>query len=113
MNEVKHIEIAGTNGEQLAKFYRELFDWKISQRDMAGFAYHDIATAKGPSMGIRHEPEGKPELVIYIEVSDLDASFAAAESLGATVRIPPMQYGELRFALINDPEGNPIGLTQA
>jgi predicted enzyme related to lactoylglutathione lyase len=37
---------------------------------------------------------------------------ATAKSLGAAVRIPPMQHDGLRFALIQDPEGNPIGLTQ-
>ncbi len=112
MDKVKHIEIAGVDGDRLQAFYARLFNWTITNRDIGGFTYGDVNTENDPGIGFRHEPEGKAELVIYIEVSDLDASFEHAKSLGAAIRIPPMQYGELRFALIEDPEGNPIGLTQ-
>lgn len=115
MARIKHIEIAGRNGAQLKKFYSELFDWKIERKDVSGFDYYDVETepAGKPTAGIRHEPEGKAELVVYIEVDDLEQTVARAKKLNATVRIPPMAYGELSFALIEDPEGNPIGLTQA
>lgn len=111
MGTIKHIEIAGTDGGRLKTFYSGLFGWTIERRELAGFDYYDIATPEGPSAGIRHEPDGKAELVIYIEVDDVDRAVERAEDLGAQVRIPPMDYGELRFALIEDPEGNPIGLT--
>ncbi len=113
MARIKHIEIAGKNGANLADFYRDLLGWKISRRDVGGFDYYDIDRAGNPTAGIRSEPDGKPEIVAYIEVDDLESVFAGAKSLGANVRIPPKEYGELRFALIEDPEGNPIGLTQA
>lgn len=112
MGKIKHVEIAGIDGEKLRDFYRELFGWSIRQRNVSGFHYYDIETGGEPSAGIRHEPQGKPEIVLYVEVSDLDTSVAQAKALGASVRIPPMLHGELRFALVEDPEGNPIGLTQ-
>lgn len=110
---LKHVEIAGVDGEQLEAFYSELFDWKIKRRDEGGFAYGEVYNHEKPSVGFRHEPEGKAELVIYVEVDDLETSVKTAQSLGAKVRIPPMQYGQLSFALIEDPEGNAVGLTQA
>lgn len=115
MARIKHIEIAGKSGEQLKKFYAELFDWRIERKDVSGFDYYDIDIALGgkPSAGIRNEPDGKAEIVVYIEVDNLDETVAKAEKLKAKVRIPPMAYGDLTFALIEDPEGNPIGLTQA
>ncbi len=115
MARIKHIEIAGRDGDQLKKFYAELFDWQIERKDVSGFDYYDIEIELGgkPSAGIRHEPDGKAEIVVYIEVDDLAGTVAKAEKLKAKVRIPPMAYGELSFALIEDPEGNPIGLTQA
>lgn len=115
MARIKHIEIAGVDGERLKNFYSELFDWPIERKDVSGFDYYDIDIKPGgkPTAGIRHEPDGKPELVVYIEVDNLDGTVKKAEKLGAKVRIPPMEYGELNFALIEDPEGNPIGLTQA
>ncbi|CAM2067551.1 VOC domain-containing protein [Sulfidibacter corallicola] len=113
MAKFKHIEIAGVNGAALESFYGELFDWKITQREVGGFMYRDIETNGDLTAGIREEPEGKAEVVAWVEVDDLDASFASAKSLGAAVRIEPMAYGDLRFALVEDPEGNPVGLLQA
>lgn len=113
---IGHVEIAGKDGGKLRSFYEELFGWTIARRDVAGFDYYDVELGGepggAPTMGIRHEPEGEPEIVVYVEVEDLEAAVEKAQELGATVRIPPMESGDLRFALIRDPEGNPIGLTQ-
>lgn len=112
MHEIKHVEIAGINGERLESFYSELLGWQIERRHPGGFNYGHVAFNDALSAGIRHEPEGPAEIVIYVEVEDVEASVEHAVSLGATIRIPPMQAGDLFFALIQDPEGNPLGLTQ-
>ena len=118
MARIGHIEIAGTDGGMLGDFYSELFGWTITRRDVGGFDYYDIDTGStddasaGPTAGIRHEPEGRAEIVVYVEVDDLDATFEKAKNLGVEVRIPPMDYGDLSFALVEDPAGNPLGLTQ-
>jgi predicted enzyme related to lactoylglutathione lyase len=113
MGKIGHIEFAGTDGAALKDFYSGLFGWDISRRDVGGFDYFDIATGAGFTAGIRHEPEGCAEIVVYIDVEDVDTAVATAQELGAGVRISPTEYGDLRFALITDPQGNPIGLTQA
>jgi hypothetical protein len=112
MATISHIEIAGVDGHRLQRFYADLFGWKITQRETGGFDYFDLGVSGSPSAGIRHEPDGHAEIVVYLEVDHLDEVVATAETLGASVRIPPMRHGNLRFALIQDPEGNPIGLTQ-
>ena len=112
MAKIKHIEIAGIDGARLKSFYGDLFDWEIKRNEIVEFDYYDIVAGNEPTAGIRHEPKGKPEIVIYVEVIDLHQSVEKAKALGAAVRIPPKTYGELQFALIEDPEGNPIGLTQ-
>src|SRR5215468_7288587 len=116
-NPITYLEIAGRNGDGLESFYSQLFDWRIERRDehnVGGNPYGSVkAGDAGPiNLGIRHEPEGKAELVFYIEVPDLDAAFAKAKELGAQVRIPPMKAPGVTFALVTDPEGNPIGLVQ-
>lgn len=113
MARIQHIEIAGVDGARLRSFYSELFDWPVERRDVAGFDYYDVDHPGELSAGIRHEPEGQAEIVVYVEVSDVARYVERAQSLGATVRIPPMEHEGLRFALIEDPEGNPIGLTEA
>lgn len=115
MAKIKHIEIAGVDGGRLESFYRDLFGWEITRRKVGGFDYSDIQLPKGldaPTAGIRHEPEGQPEIVVYVEVADLKESVKKAEATGRAVRIPPMEHGDLYFALVEDPEGNPIGLIQ-
>ncbi|MEL7536235.1 MAG: VOC family protein [Pseudomonadota bacterium] len=112
MASIKHIEIAGVDAEKLEAFYGQLFGWAITTRNVAGFDYRDVDLPGDLSGGIRQEPDGPAEIVIYVEVDELEAAVGRAEALGARIRIPPMDYGELRFALVTDPEGNPIGLTQ-
>jgi len=112
MSRIRHIEIAGTDGERLRAFYEGLFGWEISRRPVEEYDYFDVDVGGEFTAGIRHEPDGGAEIVIYVEVGDLDQAVENAEGLGARVRIPPMEHGALRFALIEDPEGNPVGLTQ-
>ena len=113
MARIGHIEFAGTDGAALKDFYAGLFGWEVQAREGCESSYYDIATGEGFTAGIRHEPEGCAEIVVYVEVADVDAAVVTARELGAEVRIPPMEYGDLRFALITDPQGNPVGLTQA
>lgn len=112
MDSIGHVEIAGKDGDKLEQFYTGLFKWKVNRIEAGANCYGMIDGAKSPSIGIRHEPDGEAEIVVYVEVDDVDQSVALATSLGAKVRIPPMQYGDLYFALVNDPEGNPIGMTK-
>ncbi len=109
---IKHIEIAGLDGYKLQDFYGKLFGWGMTRREVGGFDYHDAEIPGELTAGIRHEPKSGPEVVIYVEVDDLQSSIEKAESLGGSLRIPPTQYGDLRFALIKDPEGNPLGLIE-
>ncbi|KAA3605412.1 MAG: VOC family protein [Planctomycetota bacterium] len=109
-----HFEIAGRDGEALEQFYSNLFQWRIERQNPGGHAYGRIDSEQvgGISGGIRHEPEGKAEIVLYIGVEDVEAAVKKVEQLGGAVRIPPLKTPEAYFALIQDPEGNPIGLVQ-
>jgi len=112
VSKITHIEIAGVDGYKLQAFYGKLFGWDISRREVGGFDYHDVDVTGSPTVGIRHEPKGPPEIVVYVEVNDLDRSVEKAVALGGSIRIPPKQHGDLHFALIRDPEDNPVGLTE-
>lgn len=47
-----------------------------------------------------------------MEVEDLTAAMEQAKALGGTVRIEPIDTGDVTFGMIRDPQGNSIGLIQ-
>lgn len=112
MARTRHIEVAGTDGSALRDFYGTLFDWPMTPRAGAAFDYFDFEAGPELSGGIRHEPEGPAEVVMYVGVDDLHATVARATEQGAEVRIPPMDHGGGRFALVVDPAGNTLGLLE-
>jgi len=109
-----HFEIAGRDGERLEGFYATLFEWKLNRVSAGGHNYAYIDTGSNPGLtgGIRHEPEGSAEVVLYVEVGNVEEATRRAQELGGTVRIPPMSFDDKTFSLVADPEGNAIGLIQ-
>lgn len=109
-----HFEVAGTDGPELESFYRSLFDWKIDHQGEGDMQYGFISDGSaGPiGGGIRHEPTGGAEVVFYVEVEDLSDAMEQAQALGGSVRIEPIDTGDVTFGMIRDPQGNSIGLIQ-
>ncbi len=66
-------------------------------------------------LGVGQGPEGYDgHVTFYVEVSDVEAALAQAESLGGKRRMGPDQVpGGLTLGHFTDPEGNMVGLTQA
>lgn len=113
-NPIVHIELAGQDGPALETFYSELFGWEIDHQGEGDMQYGFIKDGSAGAIGggVRHEPNGKAEVVFYVEVNDLKKAVEQATSLGAAIRIAPIETGEVTFAMIVDPQGNPVGLIQ-
>ncbi|HXH62422.1 MAG TPA: hypothetical protein VNI20_13830, partial [Fimbriimonadaceae bacterium] len=81
-NLISHIEIAGPNGDKVRDFYTGLFGWPIDKKQQHGFDYgwFEPPFAEAVTGGLRYEPEGKAEVVFYVNVEDLDASVKLAEA---------------------------------
>jgi uncharacterized protein len=127
---VVHFEIEGKDGEALRRFYSDLFGWDIDannpmrygiiQRDgntnadgvgiggaVGGVPDAPSTTWRGPSRAEGYEGH----VTIYVEVPDVEAALARAESLGGTRMIgPDEQMGGLEIGKFNDPEGRLIGV---
>jgi predicted enzyme related to lactoylglutathione lyase len=126
----KHIGIGinGTSGtlcwadlnthdpKSAAKFYTELFGWNLSpSEDSSG--YEHIVNGEEPIGGIppaaQHAPGTPPHWLPYFLVSDMDASAAKAESLGAKFCLRPMTMEKVgRIAVLADPQGAVCALYQ-
>jgi predicted enzyme related to lactoylglutathione lyase len=116
---VVHFEITGTDGAKLRSFYTELFDWKINADNPMGYGIvesEQTSTGQaGLPGGIAQGPEGYPgHVTVYVEVPDVEAAMAKAESLGGKRLMGPEQVMEnVEIGLFHDPEGHVIGLIKA
>jgi predicted enzyme related to lactoylglutathione lyase len=127
---VVHFEIEGKEGEALRSFYSGLFGWEIDADNPArygllqregntnaqgvgiGGAVSDVpqtpsSTWRGPSRAEGYEGH----VTVYVEVPDVEAALAKAETLGGTrMQGPDEVMGGLTMGKFNDPEGHLIGL---
>ena len=109
---VVHFEINANDSKKLGGFYSELFDWKIDFNNPMGYGMVDAGGETGIGGGIGQSDGQAPRYVtVYVQVDDLQASLDKAEKLGGKTIVPPTEIPEtVTFAMIQDPEGNFIGL---
>ncbi len=117
-NTVSHFEIYGDDPDRLAKFYTDLFDWKVTV--VPGMDYRMVHTGDTDDKGMLASPGAinggiarKPQgftvngAVNYAMVESIEDTTAKAVGLGAKVTraktaVPGMGW----FAMFLDPEGN-------
>ena len=62
-------------------------------------------------MMVNPEPGAPPHWLPYIAVENVDASAKKAETLGATICVPPSDIPDVgRFSVIADPTGGTFGI---
>jgi uncharacterized protein len=116
---VVHFEVIGKDGEKLRSYYSELFGWEIDADNPMnyGIVQRDGNTrddGAGIGGGVARGPEGyEGHVTFYVEVPDIEASLAKAESLGGTRVFGPDTVMEgLELGQFTDPEGHLIGLVK-
>jgi uncharacterized protein len=112
-NRIVHAEVVGKDGPALHRFYGQLFGWKQNTDLPGGYAMTDSADS-GIVLGTGPAPDGGAGWVtFYVTVDDLDATLARAESLGGRTVMPKFSPAPDTFlAMVADPEGHVIGLSQ-
>ena len=123
-NFVAHFEIYADDPDKLEKFYTSLFDWTI--QPVPGMDYRLIKTvdtdeknmptqAGGINGGMMKRPTGYDgkAWINYVTVESLESAVNRAKELGARVMkekspVPGMGW----FAMLIDPQGNPLALWQ-
>ena len=114
---VVHFEVIGKDGEKLRSYYSELFGWEINADNEMNYGTVDRegntnADGVGIGGGVAGGPEGyEGHVTFYVEVPDVEAALAKAESLGgARVMGPDTIMGSMVLGQFTDPEGHMIGL---
>ena len=108
---VVHFEVMGRDGAALQSFYSGLFGWKFDTSNPMNYAVVQTA-GSGIGGGIGVGPEGYPgHVTFYIEVPDVEAALAKAESLGGQRMMGPEKVMEgVEIGLFTDPEGHVLGV---
>jgi len=112
---VVHFEIAVKDEVKAAEFYRTMFEWEIDPfPEMKAFG---IKSAGEKAIGgdiSRNDSTFPSHCAIYVQVEDIPAYLAKAESLGGKPIFGPMDLGSGYgfIGMFQDPEGILIGLYQ-
>jgi predicted enzyme related to lactoylglutathione lyase len=108
---IVHWEIVARDAPAQAAFYRQLFNWDISDGALMQVGAGLGGPEPGPAGHIRSGDTGA--VVLYVQVRDLAASLTLARELGAAVTVEPVDLPDgPTVAFITDSEGNPVGLVQ-
>ncbi|MDA0814016.1 MAG: VOC family protein [Verrucomicrobia bacterium] len=107
-------ELNTTNAAAAVDFYSALVGWEKKGEPMPG--YHVFGREGEMLGGITNLQPGDttPRWMPYITVNDLKATLAKAESLGASIILPPMALPQDggHIAIIKDLQGVATGLAQ-
>lgn len=123
MPNIAYFEIPADNVDRAKHFYHALLGWKIAPVTshtmdlgaMAALQYHEITTgepAEGTmNMGGLYKRQMGEGIKSYVRVDDIDKILAKVESLGGKIlMLKTMIKGVGLVAIINDSEGNGIGI---
>jgi len=116
---VVHFEVVGKDADKLQSYYSELFGWEIDAGNPMKYGVvqregNTTPDGTGIGGGVGQVPEGYDgHVTFYIEVPDVEAALAKAESLGGTRMMGPDKPMEgVEIGLFNDPEGHVVGLVK-
>lgn len=106
-------EFLGKDAETLRTFYAELFGWRLQMVDteVGPYAFTDPEQTGVPG-GVGPVPMGPGWTTVYVGVDDLEAAVARAEAHGGRVLMPITQLPNGHIAVVADPEGHAMGLSQ-
>jgi uncharacterized protein len=109
-------EIIANHQSTLKDFYSQVFDWYY-QIGTGDFAYvhfdgHSPPLLGGIGQANPSVPGFEPGHNSYLLVDNLEATIRRAEKAGGKAYMAPAQVDGYHFAMIQDPEANPIGLIE-
>jgi predicted enzyme related to lactoylglutathione lyase len=118
---VVHFEVIGKDGDKLRRYYSEMFGWDfgdvVGPTNYAATEREGNTNADGVGIGggVGTGPEGYDgHFTFYVEVPNVEAALAKAESLGGTRMMGPDKIPgvDIEIGLFTDPEGHVIGVVK-
>lgn len=107
---ISWFEIASSQPDDAQEFYAELFGWRMTPSQSAGFDYRHIDTGAAGALrgGLMGAADGMPPHAIFVVyVDDVAASASAAVAAGGVLQTGPITTETgLVCAYLRDPEGS-------
>jgi uncharacterized protein len=110
-------ELVTPDPAKAGDFFARLFGWTLRAMDMGEHGHYRIAHHGGRDIAGIMAMDGPmwqgipPHWMAYLAVDDVDASCAAAQTLGGKVCVAPFDVPNVgRIAVINDPTGAAVSL---
>jgi hypothetical protein len=122
---VSRFEIPARDLARAARFYREVFGWRIEPLAWEGHPYYTVRGASGETSASGKEGidggllpveagADHPLLVVHISGASLDDCLQRVVAAGGWIDQPVRPVGTMGFyARFRDPEGNVLGLWQS
>jgi predicted enzyme related to lactoylglutathione lyase len=114
-------DLSTTDQVRGAKFYSDLFGWKMvegeSMKPAAPGSYYHIVNGGTMIGGVppaEYRAAGVPShWLLYYQVDNCDATVTKVKSLGGRVVVPTMTMGDVRkYAVLADPQGAVFAVVQ-
>ncbi len=111
---IVHVELSSRIARRTAKFYSELFGWKMTHMEEMGYTMFDPGTEPGGGLAPIGDNMLAGSTMVHVETDDIEASLAKVSSLGGKQLVPKTEIpGMGWFALFTDLSGNTVGLYTA
>jgi uncharacterized protein len=109
---VVHWEVHAKDLPRQQQFFGELFGWKIDTNNPMSYGMISGGGKDTIGGGIGPAVDATARVTVYVQVPDINATLAKAETLGGQTMIPRTPYGPVIMALFRDLEDNVIGLVE-
>lgn len=101
-------ELASLDGDKSMQFFKEVFGWESEYDEKTTIHYLAAGEAREQFFGggIFTLAKAKlPFLAVYIKVDDINAKVSDVEAHGGHIVEPPLEIGNSRICLFNEPSG--------
>lgn len=112
------VDLTVPNADEVRDFYTAVVGWESEDLSMGDYADYVMRPPGGEAVsGVCHargvNANLPPQWLVYLTVTDLDASLARCLEKGGRIRVEPFSMGSWgRTAVIEDPAGAVAALIQ-
>ena len=109
---IVHIEFSAHDRVAAAKFYTDVFNWKVAQIPEMNYATFEAEGGPGGGFAtVDNQLHKAGDVLVYIGTDDIDATLARIVKSGGKIVLPKTEIPSIGwFAIFNDPTGNRVAL---